>query len=290
MKKIIFFIFFGLIFSSSAFSDNLSYVVVIDENSNPVSAYAIVPTQREEIFMSKVEPLKKWIMISKSRLIVVKNGVGYPVNDSLIFDKKKGIVLLLIDTNQGKPFNFNTEMAERDVNVLLENKKIVSSKLETLIPQYKKPSTELHEISIPEIDYLSIASKYENIGQLEKALDIYEQIYKKAPDSKESREILEKIVKLSYKLGYYKKAKDYLLKLPNEEKNTIKLASIYIIEKDFEGALKVIGNSQSNSAYLHYLKGILFYLSNKKDDAYRELSILLKLDKNLANNLRELLR
>ncbi len=289
MKKIIFFIFFGLIFSSSALADNLSYVVVVDENSNPVSAYAIVPTQREEIFISKVEPLKKWIMISKSRLIVVKNGVGYPVNDSFIFDKKNGIVLLLIDTNQGKPFNFNTEMAERDINVLLENKKIISSKLETLIPQYKKPSTELHEISIPEIDYLSIASKYENIGQLEKALDIYEQIYKKAPNSRESGEILEKIVKLSYKLGYYKKAKDYLSKLPNEEKNTIKLAGIYIIEKDFERALKLIGNPQ-NSAYLHYLRGILFYLSDKKDDAYRELSILLKLDKNLANNLRELLR
>ncbi len=286
MKKAFFLIFF-CIFSVSAYADNLSYVVVVDEHLNPISAYAIVPTQREEIFISKVEPLKKWIITSKSRLIVVKNGVAYPVNDSFIYDKKRGIVLLLIDTKQGRPFYFNREIAERDIKVLLEDKKLISSKLEKIFPQYKKTSEEFYEPSVPEIDYLSMAIKYENIGQFDRALDLYEQLYKK---SYENKDLLEKIVNLSYKSGNYKKAKDYLLKLPLEEKNIIKLASLYIIEKEFNEALKLTINLQSNSPYLHYLKGILFYLNNKKDDAYRELSILLKLDKNLANNLRELLR
>ncbi len=78
--------------------------------------------------------------------------------------------------------------------------------------------------------------------------------------------------------------------LSNIEENVIKVVGIYIIEKDFNGALKVINNSGLNSAYIHYLRGILYYLINDKERAYKEVSILSSMNSTYAQNLRDLLR
>lgn len=274
-----------LFLPSLLFASESSYVFITDENYSPVQGYKLLETQRDDIYATKIEVIKKWITTLRSQLIVVQDGYVYPVKDSIIVDKKKGIALLLIDFSSRKPIYFNPEevLLDRDIKVLKENKNLIFSKIKLLFPSEVK-KIEIKKTSL--VDYIALAEQYENSGQLSKALSIYEDMMKQKSDNN----IINKIGLLYYRLGNFKKAKEYFKMLPKDEQAIIKLVGIYIIEKDFEGALKIINNSGINSAYMHYLKGILYYLNSKKEEAYVEASILFQMDRNLAQNLRDLLR
>lgn len=273
-----------LFIPSFLFAEDSVYVFITDENNKPFYGYKLLETQRDDIYVSKIEPIKKWITSLKSQLIVVHNGHVYPVKDSIIIDKKQGIALLLIDFLQRKPIYFNPEevLIDRDIKVLMENKKNIYSKVKNLFPL----ETKKIEIKKQETDYIALAEKYEKIGNWSMALSMYENLLK----NKQEDNIIKKIGVLYYRIGNFKKAKEYFKMLSNIEENVIKVVGIYIIEKDFNGALKVINNSGLNSAYIHYLRGILYYLINDKERAYKEVSILSSMNSTYAQNLRDLLR
>lgn len=273
-----------LFIPSFLFAEDSVYVFITDENNKPFYGYKLLETQRDDIYVSKIEPIKKWITSLKSQLIVVHNGHVYPVKDSIIIDKKQGIALLLIDFLQRKPIYFNPEevLIDRDIKVLMENKKNIYSKVKNLFPLEIKKI----EIKKQETDYIALAEEYEKIGNWSMALSMYENLLK----NKQEDNIIKKIGVLYYRIGNFKKAKEYFKMLSNIEENVIKVVGIYIIEKDFNGALKVIDNSGLNSAYIHYLRGILYYLINDKERAYKEVSILSSMNSTYAQNLRDLLR
>lgn len=273
-----------LFIPSFLFAEDSVYVFITDENNKPFYGYKLLETQRDDIYVSKIEPIKKWITSLKSQLIVVHNGHVYPVKDSIIIDKKQGIALLLIDFLQRKPIYFNPEevLIDRDIKVLMENKKNIYSKVKNLFPL----ETKKIEIKKQETDYIALAEEYEKIGNWSMALSMYENLLK----NKQEDNIIKKIGVLYYRIGNFKKAKEYFKMLSNIEENVIKVVGIYIIEKDFNGALKVIDNSGLNSAYIHYLRGILYYLINDKERAYKEVSILSSMNSTYAQNLRDLLR
>lgn len=273
-----------LLLPSILFASEPAYVFVIDENYNPVQGYKLLETQRDDIYISKIDPIKKWITTLRAQLIVVKNGYVYPVKDSFIVNKRKGIALLLLDFSQRKPVYFNPEevLIDRDIKVLIENKNEAYSKVKTLLPSEIKKEARREKIS----DYTAIAEQYEKTGQWIMALSVYEDILKHKPDGN----IINKIALLYYRLGNFKKAKEYFKMLSKDEQTVARLVGICIIEKDFEEALKLINNSGFNSAYMHYLKGILYYLMGNKDRAYKEVSMLFPLNNELAQNLRDLLR
>lgn len=273
-----------LFIPSFLFAEDSVYVFITDENNKPFYGYKLLETQRDDIYVSKIEPIKKWITSLKSQLIVVHNGHVYPVKDSIIIDKKQGIALLLIDFLQRKPIYFNPEevLIDRDIKVLMENKKNIYSKVKNLFPL----ETKKIEIKKQETDYIALAEEYEKIGNWSMALSMYENLLK----NKQEDNIIKKIGVLYYRIGNFKKAKEYFKMLSNIEENVIKVVGIYIIEKDFNGALKVINNSGLNSAYIHYLRGILYYLINDKERAYKEVSILSSMNSTYAQNLRDLLR
>ncbi|MGB9821939.1 MULTISPECIES: tetratricopeptide repeat protein [Thermodesulfovibrio] len=273
-----------LLLPSLIFASESAYVFVIDENYNPVQGYKLLETQRDDIYISKIEPIKKWITTLRSQLIVVQDGYIYPVRDSIIVDKKKGIALLLIDFSQRKPLYFNPEefLIDRDINVLIANKKVTYLKVKTLFPSEIKKEAKKGKIS----DYTALAEQYEKTGQWNMALSVYEDILKQKQESN----IINKIGVLYYRLGNFKKAREYFQMLSKDEKTIARLVGICIIEKDFEEALKLINNSGLNSAYMHYLKGIIYYLIGNKDRAYIEVFMLIPLNNELAQNLRDLLR
>lgn len=262
---IILFLFFPCPVSAS------NYVFVIDENSNPIQGYRATETDRDDIFISKIDPVKRWITSVRSQLIVVKNGYFYPVKE-IIIDRKKGIARLQIDFSERKPLYFNPEEVSID-----RSKKVLAATSEAkkqVVPEKEKP--------VP--DYLALARKYENTGQWDRAVQAYEKLEQK------NSEIIEKIGTLYYRLGKFKKAEEYFSKLPENETVVAKLAAIYIIEKEYESALKILQSHNFNSPYIHYLKGLIYYLTDRKDEAYREALILSCQDSNLGQNLRELLR
>lgn len=288
MRNLILIMFFFLI-PCLLFASESTYVFVIDENSNPLHGYKVLETQRDNIYITKIQPIKKWITLLRSELIVVKDGYLYPVKDSIIIDKRKGIALLLIDFSQRKSLYFNPEeiLIDKDIKLLIESKKRILLKVKELFPseikiiEIKKEKTLLS-------DYLALAERYENNAQWSRAVSIYVELLKEEPKNKK---IINKIGLIYYYLSDFKKAKEYFEMLPKDDEQTIiKLTGIYIIEKNFEGALQLINNSGLNSSYLHYLKGVIYYLTDRKDEAYKEVSILFSMDKNLAQNLRDLLR
>ncbi len=95
-----------LFIPSFLFAEDSVYVFITDENNKPFYGYKLLETQRDDIYVSKIEPIKKWITSLKSQLIVVHNGHVYPVKDSIIIDKKQGIALLLIDFFTEKTYLF----------------------------------------------------------------------------------------------------------------------------------------------------------------------------------------
>jgi len=288
MRNLILIIFF-LFVPALLFAHESVYVFVIDENSKPFQGYRVLETQRDDIYMTKIQPIKKWITTLHSQLIVVQDGYVYPVKDSIIIDKLKGIALLLIDFSQRKSLYFNPEeiLIDKDIKLLIENKKRILSKVKELFPSEVK-KIEIRQEKLLLSDYAALAERYEKNAQWSRALSIYEELLKQEPKNKK---IINKIGVIYYHLSDFKKAKEYFEMLPkNEEQTIIKLVGIYIIEKNFEGALSVINNSGLNSPYLHYLKGIVYYLTNRKEEAYKQVSILFYMDSNFAQNLRDLLR
>ncbi|MEN2994700.1 MAG: tetratricopeptide repeat protein [Thermodesulfovibrio sp.] len=271
------------------FAEETTYVFVVDENSKPLFGYKILKTQKDDIYITKIDPIKKWINILQSQLIVVKDGHVYPVKDSVIVDKKKGIALVVIDFTQRKSLYFNPEeiLIDKNIKLLNENKKKVLLKIKDMFPsEIKKVETKEEKAIF--FDYLALAETYEKNAQWSRALSIYEELLKKQPNNKK---IIHKIGLICYHLSEFKKAKEYFERLPKDNEDTIaKLVGIYIIEKDFEKALQIINNSGLKTPYLHYLKGVIYYLTNKKDEAYKEVSILLQMNFTLAQNLRDLLR
>ncbi|MCX7771262.1 MAG: tetratricopeptide repeat protein [Proteobacteria bacterium] len=272
-----------------AFADDSSFIFVIDENNNPLYGYKVIETQREDIFFGKVEPLKKWIILSKSALYISKNGFLYPVKNSVIIDKSQGLVLFVVDLTNKKSMSFSLDMIkiDRNIKVLLENKRKLLSKLEILFPpviQEKEPIS----IERKETDLLSMAMNYEKIGQIQKAITIYEEIMK---SDRSSLEITSKIASLYYKTGNFIKAKEFLQKLPKNDENIKKLIGILIIEKKFDEALKILNDKTfQDKKYVYYLRGIIHYLIGNKNEAYNEVLELSKIDKELSESLRDLLR
>ncbi|MCS7215632.1 MAG: tetratricopeptide repeat protein [Thermodesulfovibrio sp.] len=289
MRTLIFVIVFLLIIPIKIFGTELTYVFVVNENSTPLLGYRLLETQRDDIYITKLDPIKNWIAILRSQMIVVKDGYFYPVKDTVIIDKRKGIALLLIDFSQRKSLFFNPEeiSIDRDIKSLIENKRWILLKVKEMFP------TEVKKIEIKKektllTDSFALAEQYEKSAQWSRALSIYQELLKNDP---KNYKIIKKLGVVYYHLNDFKRAKEYFELLPkNEEGTIIKLAGIYIIEKNFEAALRVIDNSGFSSPYLHYLRGILFYLTDKKEQAYKEVSILLNMDIKLAQNLRDLLR
>lgn len=280
MKHAVFLIIF-LLFPFTVFAENSFYIFLVDENSQPLLGYKVLPTQKEDIFSGKIEPVKKWITITKSDLFLVSGSYLYKVKDSIILDKAKGIVLFLIDFNERKPLYFNPEETkiDRDVGLLIKNKNLIFKKVEEKFPLTDKKK---------EVDALTLANQYETSGQIEKALTLYEEILKNQPVN---TQIIDKVATLYYRIGNFAKAKDYLMKLPQNQENIIKLAGILLIERKFEEALKVLNNPAiRNLPYCHYLKGIIYYLSGQKNEAYSEVIELSKHNKELSQSLRDLLR
>lgn len=288
MRYLILVIFFFLI-PSLLFAGEAAYVFVIDEKLNPFQGYKILETQRDDIYITKIEPIKKWITALHSQLIVVQDGYVYPVKEPIIVDKIKGIALLLVDFSQRKSLYFNPEevLIDRDIKLLIENKKRILSKVKELFPsEVKKIEIKQEKTLLP--DYFALAEHYEKNAQWNRALSIYEELLKQEPKNKK---IINKIGLIYYHLNDFRKAKEYFEILPKDDEGTIiRLAGIYIVERNFEEALRIINNSGLNSSYLHYLKGIVYYLTNRKEEAYKEVSILFHMNSNFAQNLRDLLR
>ncbi|MCS7163539.1 MAG: tetratricopeptide repeat protein [Thermodesulfovibrio sp.] len=278
-----------LLIPTIIFAGERMYIFVVDENSKPMFGYKILETQRDDIYITKIDPIKKWINILHSQLIVVKDGHVYPVKDSVIVDKKKGVALVVIDFTQRKSLYFNPEeiLIDKNTKLLHENKKKAFLKIKDMFPSEVKKVENKKEKAIF-TDYIALAETYEKNAQWSRALSIYEELLKKEPNNKK---IIHKIGVVYYHLSEFKKAKEYFERLPKDNEETIgKLVGIYIIEKDFEKALQIINNSGLKTPYFHYLKGVIYYLTNKKDEAYKEVSILLQMDLSLAQNLRDLLR
>ncbi|MCS7163610.1 MAG: hypothetical protein NZ845_01235 [Thermodesulfovibrio sp.] len=280
--RFLIFIIFLILLPIYGFSKESSYVFIVDGSKNPLLGYKVVETDRDDIFIGKIEILKKWISIISSEMIVVKDGSFYPVVDSLILDKKREIVLLIVDLHKRKPIYFNPEEYRifRDVKILMENKSFIIAKIKKLFPKEVK----IAEFKLEEL--INTAYQFEKAGQTNKALQIYEEILKQKP----KEEILEKVAMLYYKVGDYKKAKEAYLKLSINKERLEKIVGILIINKDFELAQRIIENIDLNSAYIHYLRGVVYYLNGQKDKAYREINTLSTLDKNLTQSLRDLLR
>ncbi len=288
MKFFVILIIALLIFNSFAYANEEAYVFVTDERDNPIKGYKILPTEKKDIFICTIEPLKKWIITPKSLLIIVKDRDIYRVKDSIVFDRKNGIALLKADLTNviTLSFKINEIEIDKNISVLIKNKKLISAKLDELFPYEEKVSTLPSKEE--EANLLNLAEYYESLGQFDKALNLYEKILSQAPNDKV---IMEKIALINYRLGNFKKAKEYFFKLSSDEKSLARIVGILIIEKDFENALKILNNYEKHqSKYFHYIKGVILYLTGKKDEAYKELLVLIKIDKNLARNLHELLR
>lgn len=278
-----------VLLSNIVSADDFSYVFVIDENNNPLFGYKVLETPKDNVFFGKVEALKKWIILSKSQLYIYKNGYLYPVKNSVIVDKAQGIVLYVAELSSKKsmPLSLEESKIDRDIKSILDNKRKLLSKLEDLLPTGEKEK-ELISIDKKEMNLLDLARQYEKIGQIQKAIEVYEELLK---SKNFSSEILSKIASLYYKSGNFIKAKEYIRKLPKEDENAKKLIGILIVEKNFDEALKLLNSSNlKDKRYLHYLKGIVFYLMDKKNEAYREIIELTNIDPVLAESLRDLLR
>lgn len=278
-----------VLLSNTIFAENFSYIFVIDENNNPLYGYKVLETPKSNVFFGKVEALKKWIILSKSEIYIAKNGYLYPVKNSIIIDKAQGIVLYLADFSSKKnmPFNLENVKIDTDIKLILDNKRKLLSKLEALLPPGEKEK-ELISIDIKEMNLLDMARQYEKTGQIHRAIEVYEELLK---SKNFSMEILSKIAFLYYKSGNFNKAKEYIKKLPKDDENAKKLIGILIIEKNFDEALKLLNSGDlKDKRYVHYLRGIIFHLIDKKTEAYREIIELTNIDPALAESLRDLLR
>jgi len=120
------------------FAEESAYVFVVDGNLYPLYGYKIVPTHKDNLYITKIAPIKKWIASVKSQLIVARDGYVYPVKDSIIVDKAKGIAVLLVDFYGRKSLYFNPEenLTDRDISVLIE----INNQLLQKLTKYSHPN------------------------------------------------------------------------------------------------------------------------------------------------------
>lgn len=289
IKYVIFIFIIFLFIFDKVFADSSNLIFVVDEKNNPLYGYTVLETHREDIFLGKVEPLKKWIILSKSELYISKNGFLYPVKNSVIIDKAKGVVFFIIDLTNRKSESFNLDInkIDKDIKFISDNKRKFLSKIDIIFPLADKERESL-PIDLKEMDLLVMANHYEKKGQIQKAIAIYEEIMK---SDSSSLEIISKIASLYYKSGNFLKAKEFLQKLPKTDESIKKLIGILIIEKNFDEALKILKDINfKDKKYAHYLRGIIHYLTGNKNEAYNEVLELSKIDKELSESLRDLLR
>jgi len=256
-----------------------TYIFVIEENQLPLSGYKVITTLQEDTFLGSTKPLKKWITHTKSELFILKEGFLFKVKDIQIVEKAKGLVLFVIDSSDKRNVFFKIENVsiERDTKILIENKELINKRFRKSLPPAKT-----------EEDPLLLAKHYESIGQIEKATVLYEKAFNNNP---ESRELIEKLASLYYKNGKFSESKNYIMKLPKNHENISKLIGIMIIERNFSEALALLNNSQyRNLPYFHYLRGIIYSLIGKKEEAYKEVIELSKKDSALAQSLRDFIR
>lgn len=266
-----------------------TYIFVVDEKNNPLFGYKVLTTQREDVFFSKLEPLKKWIVHSNSELYIAKEGYLYSVVDSIIVDKSKGLAIFQIDLAGRKPqdFSFERISIDRDIKAIHNNINVLKAKFSSFFVTLEK-RRELKSEEEQEMNLLTMARNYEKKGQYDRALAIYEEILK---SEIANIEIIEKLSYLNYKSGNFKKARENLRRLPQNEENLKKIVGILIIEKNFDEALKIINNSKfKDKTYFNYLKGIIYFLNEQKDEAYSMVLELAGENKELSKSLRELLR
>lgn len=287
-KSIVFILLLKIfLFFNFAFADD--FIFVIDEGGKPLLGFRVLETTRDDVFLGKVEPLKKWIITPKSELYISKNGFLFPVKDSMLIDKQNGLVLYLVNTTDRKTLSFNIESIkiEKNIESLLKNRDKILAKVEVLFPKTKTEQIKSTETTIKEMDLRALAENYEKLGQINKAIMIYEEILNK----QKTNEILNKLANLYYRIGDFKRAKYLYEKLPRTEDNLRKIVGILIIEKKFNEALRILdAQNFRDKGIFHYLRGIIYYLTDERDKAYGELVELKKIDKDLAESLKDLLR
>jgi len=272
-------IFISLLMPSILSAQDEAYVFVIDDNQLPLSGYKVIGTLQENTFLGSTKPLKKWIHHTKSELFLFKNGVLFKVKDVQIVDKAKGLVLFVIDLSDKRNIFFNLKdvSIEKDIKILIKNREWINKRFRKSLPALKI-----------EEDPLFLAKHYESIGQIEKATVFYEKTLNNNPGSKE---LIEKLALLYYKNGKFSESKNFIMKLPQNQENLSRLIGIMIIEKNFSEALVFLNNSiYKDLPYFHYLRGIIYSLIERKDEAYKEVIELSKKDSVLAQSLRDFLR
>ncbi len=265
------------------------FYLFLMEEGKPIYGYRVLETYKEDVFLGKVEAIKKWIILSKSTLYISKDQYLFPVKDSKILDRANGVVLFLIDLSQKveRDFSLDKVIIDQDIKKMINNKQRLLSKIEEIFPSPLKERTTIAS-KAEDINLLALAKNYETMGQTQKAIEIYEEILKK---NTFSFEIISKIASLYYKSGNFNKAKEYIQRLPKSEDNLKKIIGISVAERKFEDALTLLNSGDlQDKGYLHYTKGIIFYLMNRRDEAYKELIELKKVDSKLADSLRDLLR
>jgi tetratricopeptide (TPR) repeat protein len=273
-------IFIALLMPSILSAKDEAYVFVIDENQLLLSGYKVIDTLQEDIFLGSTKPLKKWITHTKSELFLLKRGFLFKVKEVQIVNKAKGLVLFAIDSSDKRNIFLNLKdvSIEKDTKILIENREWINTRFrKNLSPTIKT-----------EEEPLLLAKHYESIGQIEKASVFYEKALKNNPGYKE---LIEKLALLNYKIGKFSESKNFIMKLPQNQENLIRLIGILMIEKNFSEALTFLNNSTyKDLPYFHYLRGIIYSLIGEKDEAYKEVIKLSKKDSALAQSLRDFLR
>lgn len=272
------------------FGGEYSYIFVIEEGK-PLYGYRVLETSKKNAFLGKMEAIKKWIILTNSKLYISKDQYLFPVIDSKIIDRTKGIVLFFINFSEKVERNFSLHDVKIDqdikaIAIVKDKQRLLSIIEETSPPPIKE--NKITSSTAEDINLLALAKNYETMGQTQKAIEIYEEILKKDTFS---FEIISKIASLYYKSGNFNKAKEYIQRLPKREDNLKKIIGISVAERKFEDALTLLNSEDlQDKGYLHYTKGIIFYLMNRRDEAYKELIELKKVDSKLADSLRDLLR
>lgn len=254
-------------------------MILLNPDGSPIKGFTVTATKEENQYIGKIEILRQWIIHTKSFLYLLKNDKLYEVTESKIADKKRGVVLFFIDPHKEREPNFSLSQLPIDRNNEWNQQKERSIGLAKIPPKEKIEG---------DITPLNLASKYEEIGNFELAIKYYEEALRAEPASEK---IIHKLFLLNYHSGDYKRAREYLERLPKNRENLERLLGLLIIEGKHREALQVIENYRGeSSANLKYLKGVLYYLNGKRDEAYRVVLELSNIDRGLSESLRDLLR
>lgn len=278
MKLVTLILFLLIIFNQAVLAQE-AYIILLNPDGSPIKGFTVTATKEENQYIGKVEILRHWIIHTKSFLYLLKNGKLYEVTETKIVDKKKGIVYFFVNIQREIEPKFSLSEVPFDRGTEIVRQGEQSLRVAKMPPKEK--------IEGP-ITSLSLASKYEEIGNLELAIRYYEEALRAEPASEK---IMEKLFILNYQSGDYKRSREYLERLPKNRENFERLLGLLIIEGKHREALQVIENYRGeSSANLKYLKGVLYYLNGKRDEAYRVVLELSNIDRRLAESLRDLIR